>query len=260
MLDIITLPAFNDNYIWLIHKSNSQYCTVVDPGDATPVLNYLQQHSLKLEAILITHHHHDHIGGIDELVSKTSAKVYSPANEDIGDTDYRLHEDDSVYLEKSDIHFSILDVPGHTLGHIAYLIPLGSQNAIFCGDTLFAGGCGRLFEGSAKQMHQSLSKLAALADNTLIYCAHEYTLSNLNFALAVEPDNQQLIQRINKTKTDREVGLSTVPSLLSLEKQTNPFLRCHQNAVKEAAIKRSNIAMPTEIETFATIRQWKDSF
>ena len=260
MLDIITLPAFNDNYIWLIHKKGSNYCTVVDPGDAVPVLNYLNEHELKLEAILITHHHHDHVGGIDQLVSSTSAKVYSPASENIGDTDYQLKQDDIVSLEKSEIELKVLDVPGHTLGHIAYLISLDSQDALFCGDTLFAGGCGRIFEGDAEQMHHSLSKIATLDKNTLIYCAHEYTLSNLNFALAVEPTNQKLIVRIEQTKSDRTKGLATVPSLLSLEKQTNPFLRCHEESVKLAAAKRNNINMPTEIETFTTIRQWKDSF
>ena len=256
MLNIITIPAFNDNYIWLLHQQGNNNCVVVDPGIAKPVLEVLRKKHLELESILITHHHPDHIGGVKDLVSATGASVYGPANESISELDYKLIESDSVVLNKSKLTFSVFDVPGHTKGHIAFL----TEDALFSGDSLFAGGCGRLFEGSAEQMHHSLSKLALLPADTKIYCAHEYTESNLNFALAVEPENADLINRMQQVKLDRANGKPTVPSLLSVEKATNPFLRCHHPSLIEAAKSRLGHPSSSEIETFATIRQWKDKF
>mgnify|MGYP002634915341 CR=1 FL=1 len=256
MLKIITIPAFNDNYIWLIHQQDNNNCAVVDPGDAKVVLEVLQKNQLHLEAILITHHHPDHIGGVKELVTATGAAVYGPANEAISELDYRLNESDSVELTKSNLNFSVYEVPGHTKGHIAFL----TEDVLFSGDSLFAGGCGRLFEGTAAQMHSSLTKLAQLSTDTKIYCAHEYTESNLNFALAVEPQNNDLINRVKQVKIDRANGKPTVPSLLSVEKATNPFLRCHIQSVIDVAKSRLDRQSISEIETFATIRQWKDNF
>ena len=256
MLNIITIPAFDDNYIWLLHQEGNNNCVVVDPGDDESVMDVLNKLQLNLEAILITHHHPDHIGGVKELVEATGASVYGPANEDISVLDYRLTEADTVELEKSALSFSVFDVPGHTRGHIAYL----TDDALFSGDSLFAGGCGRLFEGTAEQMYQSLTKLSRLPADTRIFCAHEYTESNLNFALAVEPDNADLIERMKQVKIKRADGQPTVPSLMRVEQATNPFLRSHQPSLVKVAESRLGQAPSSEIETFASIRSWKDSF
>jgi len=256
MLTMITIPAFDDNYIWLLHQQGNKNCVVVDPGDEEPVLEALKKYQLELEAILITHHHPDHIGGVESLVSVTGASVYGPAKENIPAMKYPLKESDNVRLPKSGLNFNVFDVPGHTKGHIAYL----TEDILFTGDSLFAGGCGRIFEGTPEQMYQSITKLANLPDETKIYCAHEYTLSNLTFALAVEPDNNDIANRLEQVKSDRTQGIPTVPTTMGLEKATNPFLRCHLNTLIEAAKSYSGIQPNTEIETFATIRGWKDSF
>ncbi|MCP3674827.1 MAG: hydroxyacylglutathione hydrolase [Gammaproteobacteria bacterium] len=256
MLNIITIPAFDDNYIWLIHQEENNNCVVVDPGDDEPVMEVLNKLQLNLEAILITHHHPDHTGGVKQLVAATGASVYGPANEDIKELDYRLSEKDTVNLDKSALSFSVFDVPGHTKGHIAYL----TEDALFSGDSLFAGGCGRIFEGTAEQMYQSLTKLSLLPADTRIYCAHEYTEGNLNFALAVEPENNDLVDRINEVKKKRANGQSTVPSLMHVEHATNPFLRSQQKSVMKVAESRLGKVPSSEIETFSSIRSWKDSF
>jgi len=256
MLNIITIPAFDDNYIWLIHQQGNTNCVVVDPGDAKPVITALKEHNLKLESILITHHHPDHVGGVKELVTETGASVYGPGTENITEVDYPVAEADQVLIKNSELNFSVIEVPGHTRGHLAFV----TEDALFSGDSLFAGGCGRLFEGTAEQMFLSLSKLTSLPDDTRIFCAHEYTLANLKFAIAVEPDNQALIQRIEQADKDRSDGKSTVPSLLSLEKATNPFLRSDHQSVMEAAESFSGLKPGSQIETFTAIRQWKDSF
>lgn len=256
MLNIVTIPAFDDNYIWLVHRQGNQNCVVVDPGDAQPVLEALKQHQLNLEAILITHHHPDHVGGVKQLVAETGATVYGPRNETIDDVEFQLDESSSVKIEKSQLDFRVIDVPGHTNGHIAYY----TDTALFSGDSLFAGGCGRLFEGTPEDMYLSLSKLAELPDDTRVYCAHEYTEANLKFALAVEPSNQELIERIEKVAKTRAEGKSTVPSLMATEKATNPFLRCQHESLTTAASTRLGRQPGSQIETFASIRQWKDSF
>jgi hydroxyacylglutathione hydrolase len=228
---------------------------VVDPGDAAPVARRLAERGLELADILVTHHHGDHIGGVADLVARTGARVHGPAGEPVGRLDTRLAEGDRVRVLGVD--FDVLDVPGHTRGHIAYHAP--SMHALFCGDTLFACGCGRLFEGTAAQMTQSLAKLAALPGDTRVYCAHEYTLANIRFARTVEPGNERLARREAECRALREQGIPTVPSTIGLERETNPFLRCDVAAVRAAARARDPQATSTTA-VFAAIRTWKDGF
>lgn len=248
------IPAFDDNYFWLL-RSGTQ-AAVVDPGDAAPVLQRLQQQQLTLTSILVTHHHHDHVGGVTELVRATGAHVFGPGGESIPHRDTALAGGDSI--ETLGATLQVFDVPGHTRGHIAYYA--AALNALFCGDTLFACGCGRLFEGTAEQMTESLARLAQLPPNTRVYCAHEYTLSNLRFALAVEPDNAALVARRQACADLRARGVPTVPSTLADELATNPFLRCDVPAVRLAAEVHSGQTLRTTSATFAALRTWKDRF
>lgn len=251
MLDISFIPAFKDNYIWLLHKGDE--AVVVDPGDAAPVKARLAAHGLRLVAILITHHHADHQGGISDLLAAGQVPVYGPANESITGCTVPLSGGDRVQILGETLE--VIDVPGHTAGHIAYAMP----GALFCGDTLFAGGCGRLFEGTPAQMFASLGKLAALPGDTRVYCAHEYTEANLRFAAAVEPGNPALQQRIVEVAATRSRGAATVPSRLSEELETNPFLRAHIPAVAAAAAKRG-CHDDDPLSVFTAIREWKNSF
>ncbi len=255
MLKISYIPAFSDNYIWLIQKENSPYIAIVDPGDAKPVLNAIREHEYIPVAILVTHHHSDHIGGIRQLTQQFPMPVYGPSNEGIATITNPVAEGDSVRLEKLNSTFQVLEVPGHTRGHIAYY----NDRSLFCGDTLFTGGCGRLFEGSPEQMYASLEKIASLPDDTLVYCAHEYTLDNLKFAKVVEPDSEALQARINATVAARQQGQATVPAPLSLEKTTNPFLRCHLTNVTRAAENFALKRLESGAETFTIVRHWKDT-
>ncbi len=253
------LPAFNDNYIWLVRHGT--LAAVVDPGDAGPVLNALQQQRLQLRTILLTHHHKDHVGGVLELVERTGAKVFGPAKETLPCCDHRLTQGDRLTLPELDLDLEVLDVPGHTAGHIAYAgRAAGVDPLVFCGDTLFASGCGRLFEGTPQQMFESLGKLAALPPATKVYCAHEYTLSNLAWALAVEPDNGALRVWHEQARNLREESRSTVPTTLDLELQVNPFLRTAQAAVAAAAARHAGQALSNEVDVFAALRQWKNQF
>ncbi len=258
MLKVTEIRGFVDNYFWLIEKSGCAEAAVVDPGDAKPVLSYLQQQGLQLSAILITHHHGDHTGGIQALKKAyPKAKVYAPARESIAAVDYPLAEGDKVHVPALDLRFSILDVRGHTKGHIAY--HQAEQGWLFCGDTLFAGGCGRVFEGTMKQMQSALAKIRALPAETQIYCAHEYTEDNLGFARWVEPDNPALIARQDAVKTLRQADKATVPSLLRLEQETNPFLRYDLPAVIAAAEQHAGKTLASAAEVFGHLRYWKDS-
>jgi len=253
----IPVNAFSDNYIWLIRimeKPISSHVAIVDPGDAAPVLETLNKMSLTPDAILITHHHYDHVGGVLEILQHYSIPVYGPASENIPALDVPLKNNDKVTLKKGAITFRVIEVPGHTCGHIAYYAP----GMLLCGDTIFAGGCGRLFEGTPKQMYHSLETLSHLPDDTQIYCAHEYTLANLNFALQVEPDNEKLQRRMTTTQQLRANHQPTVPSAMGLEKQTNPFLRCHQPSVIAAAEQYAGKALTSNVEVFTVIRAWKD--
>ncbi|QHA83126.1 hydroxyacylglutathione hydrolase [Pseudomonas mediterranea] len=255
MIQISALPAFTDNYIWLLQDHSSRRCAVVDPGDAAPVQAWLEAHpGWVLSNILITHHHHDHVGGVQALKNATNATVHGPASENIPARDVALEDNDQI--EVLGLDFAVYAVPGHTLGHIAYY----HHGLLFCGDTLFAAGCGRLFEGTPEQMHHSLDRLAALPDDTLIYCTHEYTLGNLKFAAAVEPDNPDIAARLEKVGRQRSEGVITLPSTLALEKLTNPFLRTTETSVKQKADERNGQRNGTPSEVFAALRAWKDKF
>jgi hydroxyacylglutathione hydrolase len=259
MIQIEALPAFTDNYLWLLQDSRSKVCAIVDPGDAGPVLHWLGAHpDWTLSDILVTHHHPDHIGGVAELKAATGARVLGPALENIPQCDVALEDNQQIGILGLD--WQILHVPGHTLGHIAYYHADAVRPLLLCGDTLFAGGCGRLFEGTAEQMHHSLSRLAALPDQTLVYCTHEYTLSNLRFACAVEPDNQALAMRFSEVTRLRENQQITLPTTIALEKSTNPFLRSDSPAVRLAAARHSGKESLSPSAVFAVTRSWKDQF
>ncbi|ROZ77038.1 hydroxyacylglutathione hydrolase [Ramlibacter sp. WS9] len=256
-MKLIPLPAFQDNYLWVLHDGHR--AVVVDPGDAQPVLEFLQRDGLQLEAILVTHHHPDHIGGVDQLRDATGAKVYGPARERIPEPLTRLLERDAVTV--LGLRFEVIDVPGHTSGHIAYYCtPVSGHPLLFCGDTLFSGGCGRLFEGTPAQMLSSLDKLAALPGDTRVCCTHEYTLSNLNFARAVEPGNAELINYSQRCQELRERDLPTLPSTIAQEKLINPFLRTRLPGVVQAARAFDAATPEDEVAVFAAIRQWKNEF
>ncbi|ANY88411.1 MULTISPECIES: hydroxyacylglutathione hydrolase [Pseudomonas] len=255
MIQIDALPAFSDNYIWLLQDTAKRRCAVVDPGDATPVQAWLAAHpGWVLEDILITHHHHDHVGGVEALKQATGARVCGPAKERIPARDVALGDGDQVQVLGLD--FEIIAVPGHTLGHIAYY----SAPLLFCGDTLFAAGCGRLFEGTPEQMHQSLSRLAALPAETRVYCTHEYTLSNLRFATAVEPGNPHVAQRFADVTQMRSENRISLPSTIGLELLTNPFLRTAETSVKQKADEWKGHSNASQASVFAALRSWKDTF
>jgi len=251
------IPAFRDNYLWFLSREGC--AAVIDPGDAAPVRAALAQRALNLTSILVTHHHADHSGGVAELAGQTGAAVYVPSGERIdcgGATPIRLRQGDRI--EVLGEAFDVLDVPGHTAGHVAYFAP--ALRALFCGDTLFAGGCGRLFEGTASQMVASLRKLAALPADTRVYCAHEYTLSNLAFAIAAEPGNAALHARLSVCQAMRQRGQPTVPSTIADELATNPFLRIDQPALRAAAERFQSGAGSSAVSIFAALREWKNGF
>ncbi|HWI80537.1 hydroxyacylglutathione hydrolase [Ramlibacter sp.] len=256
-MKLIPLPAFQDNYLWVLH--NGRRALVVDPGDAQPVLACLQRDRLQLEAILVTHHHPDHIGGLEALRDATGAAVFGPARERIPEPLTRVAGGDGV--DALGLRFEVLDVPGHTAGHVAYYCPdVDGTPLLFCGDTLFSGGCGRLFEGTPAQMLASLDRLAALPGATRVCCTHEYTLSNLKFARAVEPGNAELISYTQRCEELRARDLPTLPSTIEQEKRINPFLRTRLPAVAQAARAHDAATPPDEVGVFATIRNWKNQY
>ena len=255
-MKLIPLPAFADNYIWMLHDGHR--ALVVDPGDAQPVLDALQREGLRLHGILVTHHHADHTGGVDVLRTATGAHVFGPAKEPMPEPLQRLQGFDRVPL--LGMEWQILDVPGHTAGHIAYFAEIpGADPVLFCGDTLFSGGCGRLFEGTAQQMQASLAALAALPGATRVCCAHEYTLSNLKFAVEVEPDNQQLLAYRTQCQSLRGRNLPTLPSTLEIEHQINPFLRSEQPTIVASA-RRFDADGVARNGAFSTLREWKNQY
>ena len=260
---ILPLRAFRDNYIWLLRRGQS--AVVVDPGEAAPVLAYLTAENLQLAAILVTHHHEDHVGGLDEILAQlrydSPLPVYGPQMENIAGVNQPLGDGDRVELPSLQASLEVLAVPGHTRGHIAYYgRKLCGCGALFCGDTLFACGCGRLFEGTPAQMWRSLQRLAALPAATRVYCAHEYTEANIRFAQAVEPDNAALHERAQEVARLRAAALPSVPSVLAEELATNPFLRCAAPAVREAAQQYSGQIQADALAVFTAIRDWKNKF
>ncbi|MCP4467002.1 MAG: hydroxyacylglutathione hydrolase [Halieaceae bacterium] len=257
MLKIQPIKAFTDNYIWLLSKPDSREAWVVDPGDAQPVIDTLRSLSLNLAGILVTHHHFDHVGGLAALCEAFQPVVYGPHNPAIASITDRVAAGDTVNVLGT--HFSVLAVPGHTLDHIAYAHQ-GEHPVVFCGDTLFAGGCGRLFEGDPAMMLNSLDSLAALLPSTQVYCAHEYTLANLAFACAVEPDNRSLSARVAQAEVTRRQDEPTVPSHIALELATNPFLRCREASLQASLKLQGKLPGSDPAVVFAAVRHWKDSF
>jgi hydroxyacylglutathione hydrolase len=257
MPDVRPIAAFQDNYIWMIRGAHDpRKVAVVDPGDAAPVLAALESGGFSLTAILATHHHRDHVGGIGELVAKTGARAIGPAHERSALPVEPVAGGDLARIPELGLEFRVLDVPGHTAGHIAF----AGHGAVFCGDTLFSAGCGRLFEGTAAQMLASLDSLAGLPAETRVYCGHEYTQANLRFAASVEPANSAIMDYVKTAGRLRAQGLPTLPSTIGLEKRVNPFLRTRHEDVKSSAERHAGKPLPTPVEVFAEIRRWKDTF
>jgi hydroxyacylglutathione hydrolase len=254
MLTVFPIPAFNDNYIWALH--NGAAAILVDPGDAEPCTAFLEASGLELCAILNTHHHGDHVGGNRELAARYQPRIYGPAREAIPAMTDPVADGDVVTVAELGLRFDVIATPGHTLGHVSYY----DGSRLFCGDTLFACGCGRLFEGTPEMMMESLNRLAQLPENTEIFCAHEYTLSNIRFARTVDGDNPALSERERMAQTRRGEGRPTLPSTLALETATNPFLRCREAALIHAAEKLLKRPARDAVEVFAALRQAKDHF
>jgi len=255
VLEITPIPAFDDNYIWLLRQPGSREAAVVDPGDEGPVLEVLEREGLRLGAVLLTHHHWDHAGGVEELrAAFPECRVYGPADRRIAAVTDPVGEGGEVAPGGLDATFRVMEVPGHTSSHIAYL----GEGALFCGDTLFAAGCGRVFDGTFEQLAASLQRIAGLPEQTRVYCAHEYTLANLGFAKWVEPENPRLLQREAVERERRGAGLPTLPSLLSEELETNPFLRSDVETVIAAAEGYAGAPLDGPVAVFRALRQWKD--
>jgi hydroxyacylglutathione hydrolase len=248
------IRAFRDNYIWCIRRDH--LAAVVDPGDASPVLQYLQSEALELTAILATHHHNDHVGGNERLLSQYSVPVFGPDGENIPGITQKLREGDQIVVPGIGLSLTVLDIPGHTRGHIAYV----GDGLVFCGDTLFSCGCGRLFEGTPEQMHRSLGKLSSLPGETRVYCGHEYTLSNLRFAEAAEPGNPAIALRRASAEAALERGEPSLPSTIEMERAANPFLRTHLAALAESASRYAKRKLTRPVEVFAMLREWKNVF
>ena len=254
-IELTPLPAFSDNYIWLL-TDRAGHAAVVDPGDAAPVEQALMAKRLKLGAVLVTHHHRDHMGGAEELARHHGCPVFGPAREALEVVDVPLLEAQEVELPGLRARLRVLEIPGHTAGHIAFT----GHGILFSGDTLFSAGCGRLFEGTPAQMHGSLAKLAALPPSTRVCCGHEYTVDNLRFAATVEPESRAIRDYATECGARRARGEATLPSTLAVEMQVNPFLRCADPAVIASASRHAGWSLTNPVEVFAVIREWKDGF
>lgn len=249
-MKVQAIPAFDSNYIWLIINDESASCIVVDPGDAVPVLSYLSENKLTLEGVLITHHHYDHVNGVKALIEGTNVPVVGPKGAEF--VTHGVSEGDHMQFTDTAVEFEVIEVPGHTLDHIAYY----GGDVLFCGDALFSVGCGRVFEGTALQSFQSIERLAKLSDKTKVYCTHEYTQANIAFAKTVDVENQSLIAYEQQVKAIRDQGKPSLPTTIWMEKQVNPFMRCHDEALAKAVGCEGESAA----EVFAVIRQMKDNF
>ncbi len=254
MAIVEAVPAFRDNYIWTIHDGRS--AVLVDPGEAGPILAWLNTHKLIPVGILITHHHGDHIGGLPDLLSRWHLPVFGPAGGGIPGVDHPVSEGDRAALPELGLSFTVLETPGHTLDHVCYL----GHGLMFSGDTLFSCGCGRLFEGSPEQMHASLERLASLPGDTLVYCAHEYTLANIAFALEADPENARLRARHQQALAARRAGKPTLPTTIAQEKLTNPFLRSQEPALLVAASQHAGQKLSPGLAVFSALRSWKNDF
>jgi hydroxyacylglutathione hydrolase len=252
--EVIPLRALSDNYVWTIR--DGKCAAVVDPGDARPVISYLEREKLELVAILNTHHHNDHVGGNAGLLARWKVPVFGPHDERIAEVTHRLKEGERCTLPHFGIEFGVMQIPAHTRSHIAF----HGAGMVFSGDTLFAVGCGRLFEGTPGQMHDALTRLMRLPDDTRVYCGHEYTVANIRFALAVEPDNAALLELEGKAKKLREQNLPTVPSTIAQEKATNPFVRVRESAVIAAANRYAGKTLNDPVSVLAAVREWKNGF
>ncbi|MEK6593300.1 MAG: hydroxyacylglutathione hydrolase [Pseudomonadota bacterium] len=252
--DVVALRAFSDNYIWTIRDGGR--AAVVDPGDARPVLDYLRREKLELVAILNTHHHADHVGGNAELLSHFKVPVYGPHDARIPEVSQRLADGERMTLTHFGVEFEVMEIPGHTRTHIAFY----GAGMLFCGDTLFAAGCGRLFEGTPQQMHDSLSRLMRVPDSTRVYCGHEYTLSNIRFAKAADPGNAALDALETRAQKLRDQDLPTLPSDIGQERATNPFVRCAEPAVIASASQYVGKPLAGPVSVLAALREWKNNF
>jgi hydroxyacylglutathione hydrolase len=257
-MKITAIPAFRDNYVWAIHDDHA--AILVDPGEAAPILAWLEAGHIIPSALLVTHHHGDHTGGIAAIRARYPVPVYAPASENIPGTTHPLQGGETLAFPGLGVAFTVLSTPGHTRGHLCYLAASPDPGTLFCGDTLFSCGCGRLFEGTPAQMHAALSRLRALPPDTQVCCAHEYTLENLDFALLVEPDNPALHQRLAQVKELREAGTPTLPVSLAMEIATNPFLRFDQAAVVVAASQHAKLPVRPGLAAFTVLRAWRDDY
>lgn len=257
MLHAHPIPAFDDNYIWALRGHTPDQVVVVDPGDAEVVFSYLRNHDAQLAGILITHHHWDHTGGVEALTERFNVPVYGPANSPFSGITELL--EDGSEIEVLDNRLQVRAVPGHTLDHIAYLQP-DQRPQLFCGDTLFLAGCGRLFEGTPQQMQAAMDYFASLPDETEVYCTHEYSIANLRFAQAVEPRNAAITTALERCTERRQDERPTLPSTIGAERQFNPYMRTREISVKSAAEQHSGRALSNEIEVLAAVREWKNHF
>lgn len=258
-MQLHAIPAFQDNYIWLLADGDGR-CLVVDPGDAEPVAHFIASHRMSLSAILITHHHPDHTGGIKALTTRWPVPVYGPAHERIAGVDHKMHDGDHVSLSTPAIRLRVLDLPGHTLGHIGYVTEDHHPPLLFCGDTLFSGGCGRLFEGTPDQLAHSLARLARLSPDTQVCCTHEYTLANLQFARHVLPDDAAIEARLTEVLALRDADKPSLPTDIATENAHNPFLRVDEPALRAALERETGQPLEEHVERFAALRSWKDRF
>ena len=254
MLSVELIKAFSDNYIWLV--STNEGSIVIDPGESKNIQKLIDEKSIDLKGVLITHHHYDHTNGLEDLLEKNSIDVYGPEN-NINGINYRVNNKDKISI--IGIEFEVISIPGHTLDHIGFYSRNNNNPILFCGDTLFAGGCGRVFEGTYKQMFDALKKISALPKNTNIYSGHEYTLSNLKFALEVDSENSDLKQEYENVLEKVNSDIPTLPTTLNKELKVNPFLRCDNLSIQKKIAEKFNIS-GGELEIFTALRKWKDNF